>query len=482
LSWSDPAHAELARIVSERTGLAFPDSRRAAAEASMRAVWQRAGAWSASDYLLGLSAGTTSVHELVGELVNGETYFFRHPDQFELLRSDVFPELRARLDRGLYLWCAGCASGEEAYSLAFAAAASARAGAEDYVLATDVSNKALTKARAGVYGQWSMRGLGDALIDQVCERRQSSYVVRERWRRCITFAQVNLNDAPHLPFPLSVCSMDLILCRNLLIYLEQPVVQRVARCLHDALSSGGYLLTAPTDPPLWDLAPFGVEKTSVGIVYRRLEPAQVQRHASEDGRGRAGTQPLRSLGSVPRPARLEPARSSPPASGRSAAPSTDRAALALAAGEWSLAAGLTDALEDERAAVIHVRALANLRGTAEAERACATATNRHATSVELHHLHALLLLDLGQLEHAAAAERRVLFLDPTVAMAHFVLGNIARRSSDLGLARRSYRNARELLRKEPADAAVRFAEGETAASLLRAADAEARFGEQNEGA
>jgi chemotaxis protein methyltransferase CheR len=449
----------------------------------MRAVWQRAGAQSASEYLAQLITGMSPLQDLIGEIVNGETYFFRHREQFELLRSEIFPELRSRLNRGLYIWCAGCASGEEAYSLAFAAAASACPNTEDYVLATDISAKALVSARAALYGPWSMRGLGDAMIDQVCERQQKSYLVREHWRRSVTFSQVNLNDAPHLPFPLSVCSMDLIFCRNLLIYLEEPVVRRVARCLHDTLSRGGYLLTSPTDPPLWDLAPFGVEKTSVGIVYRRRESAP----SGSSWSPRPLPEPARqaqSLAGAPRPVRAAPARRSGPlrARGGTAPASIDRAALALAAGEWVLAAALTEALADERSAVIHVRALANLRGTTEAECVCARAASQYATSIELHHLHGLLLLDLGQFDDAAAAERRVLFLDPTVAMAHFVLGNIAHRSGDLALARRSYRNARELLRQQPADAPVRFAEGEPASALLRAADAQSLLAEQHEGA
>ncbi|HEU4578780.1 MAG TPA: protein-glutamate O-methyltransferase CheR [Polyangiaceae bacterium] len=421
MSWSDPAWAELARLVTDTTGLAFPGSRQAAAESAMTAAGQRAGAASASDYLAMLRAGSASLQELVGELVNGETYFFRHREQFELLRSEILPELRARLKRELYIWCAGCASGEEAYSLAFAAARSARVDAEDYVLATDLSNQALASARAAVYGQWSMRGLEQELIDQLCERQQDSYVVREQWRRWVTFSQLNLNDAPQLPFPLSVCSMDLIFCRNLLIYLEEPVVQRVARCLHDALSPGGYLLTSPTDPPLWELAPFAVDKTSAGIVYRRspqgpVRRSSVRRAAAPSAQRRAPVSPP-ALSGLPRQG----------VEGRSGLAAADRAALALAAGDWAQAAALTEALHDERSAVIHVRALANLRGTAEAELVCARATNQYTTSVELHHLHALLLLDLGRLEQAAAAERRVLFLDATVVMAHLVLGNIARR-------------------------------------------------------
>src|SRR5262249_985834 len=178
-------------------------------------------------------------------IVVGETYFFRDAGQFELLRREILPELRRRTGMGLAIWSAGCASGEEAYSLAIAASESAVDGAPDTVFGTDVSTRALAAARAGVYGAWSMRGLTAEAIDRIAVRRDRPYAVRDRWRHRVEFAHGNLAAEGPRAFPMNG-TMDLILCRNVLIYFDEAAVRRAAALLFGALREGGYLLTSPS--------------------------------------------------------------------------------------------------------------------------------------------------------------------------------------------------------------------------------------------
>jgi len=429
----------------------------------MAAVWRRAGASSALAYLGDVRDGRTPVADLVNEIVVGETCFFRDAGQFELLRREIIPELRRQAGRGLAIWSAGCASGEEAYSLAMVASESAPEGAHDVVYGSDVSTRALAAARAGVYGAWSMRGVPADVIARIAVQRDKSYVVRDRWRERVDFAYGNLAGAAPPVFPASG-TMDLVLCRNVLIYFDEAAVRRAAALLYGTLREGGYLLTSASDPPLWELAPFSTVTTCAGIVYRRLDARPSE--AASPAPARLDAIPLAS-----RAARLRGDRARRAAAGSDGPSALQRAAAAFATGAWKDAARLSAEMDDAETALIHVRATANARGTPDAEQACAAAATQYPTSAALHHVHALLLLELDRFDDAALAERRVLFLDSTLAVGHLVMATIARHAGDVELARRSYRNARELLRDEPDDAAVALADGQRAGALRRAAEA-----------
>ena len=141
MSWSQPAFENLARLVGERTGLAFDPGRRPAAEEQIRRVLARAGDAGPAEYLerLGPDPDPHALDDLIAELTVGETYFFREPDQFGFLRDTVLPEVRGRRGHGhiLRAWSAGCASGEEAYSLAIVFREELPAG-RAHLLATDL--------------------------------------------------------------------------------------------------------------------------------------------------------------------------------------------------------------------------------------------------------------------------------------------------------------------------------------------------------
>jgi chemotaxis protein methyltransferase CheR len=150
----------------------------------------------------------------------------------------------------------------------------------------------------------------------------------------------------------------------------------------------------------------------------------------------------------------------------------DNARAAFARGDYARAAELTRGLTaDAGACALHVRALANVEA-ARAERACAAAAARHPLSAELHHLHAVLLLELARDDEAARAARRVIYLDRSLAVGHFTLGSILWRRGDRAGARRAYGNARDLCAARPADEVVPLADGEPAGRLAEAAAAQ----------
>src|SRR5262245_45732121 len=159
MTWTAGFEA-VAQLVGRRTGLALT-GRRDSAEQGIRRALARARTADLDRYLERLAAEDALLDDLVGELTVGETYFFREPAQFQFLRREALPALKRRAEQGhvVRVWSAGCASGEEAYSLAILLE-EAGLGEQVSLLATDISRAALARARQAVYGTWSLRGDG----------------------------------------------------------------------------------------------------------------------------------------------------------------------------------------------------------------------------------------------------------------------------------------------------------------------------------
>src|SRR5262249_46874019 len=153
MGWSHPGYEALAALLGSRTGLAFIPGRRPQAELGMRKAMGRAGVDDPGRYRDRVAAEPALFDDLVVELTVGETYFYREPSQFEFIRREVLPGLRAVRDEAdpARVWSAGCASGEEAYSLAMLFEDEGLGG-RVRLLATDVSRPALARARRG--GVW----------------------------------------------------------------------------------------------------------------------------------------------------------------------------------------------------------------------------------------------------------------------------------------------------------------------------------------
>jgi chemotaxis protein methyltransferase CheR len=470
-----PACAAVLRLLGERTGLAFPETRQPSAAVGISRAMARAGVTDLHRYRSLLERDADALDDLISELTVGETYFFREPAQFEFIRRRVLPDLRLRRgpEPSLRVWSAGCASGEEAYSLAILFRQEGLGG-RVYLLASDISRAALARAHRAAYSNWSLRGEGAAAAAPYLSRRGNLHVLDDTLRRDVTFAYLNLALDVYPSFATGTWGMDLILCRNVLIYFDSGTVRSVARRLFAALAPGGWLLTASSDPLLADHAGYETVVTDTGVFYRRpATPAEVTSPAPLD-------EP-----EVPEPGWSHrwhsgladvPPEHQPEASARTHQPEAPgplpEAEAAFACGDYVRAAKLTrDLPADALASTLHIRSLANLE-TIQAERACAEAVRRHPLCVELHYLHAVLLLELGRDPEAAQAARRVIYLDRSLAIGHLTLGSILWRRGDLSGARRAFRNARDLCAVRPAGEQVPLSEGESAGRLAEVAAAQ----------
>jgi two-component system CheB/CheR fusion protein len=198
------------------------------------------------EYLRLLAGNPGEVDALYQDILINVTSFFRDPEVFEILKSDIYPRLtrgRSR-DQPVRIWVVGCSTGEEAYSLAMAY--------EEYcdgvecdvplqVFASDLNPAGLEKARAGVYLKTIVQDVSPDRLRRFFVESDGSYRIVKRIRDTMVFARHNVITDP--PFS----RIDLVSCRNLLIYMDQPLQSRVLALLHYALNPGGYLLLGSSE-------------------------------------------------------------------------------------------------------------------------------------------------------------------------------------------------------------------------------------------
>jgi two-component system CheB/CheR fusion protein len=188
----------------------------------------------------------TEVEALYQDLLIGVTNFYRNPSVFETMKRKIFPKLVKNLPagEGLRLWVAGCSTGQEAYSYAmayleFAEQLPTRPPLQ--IFATDVNLRCLELARAAMYARPQLAGLNAARIQRFLQPEDGAYRIRKPVRDMVIFAQQNLLTDP--PFT----RVDLISCRNMLIYIEPALQQRIIPAFHYALKPHGYLVLGASE-------------------------------------------------------------------------------------------------------------------------------------------------------------------------------------------------------------------------------------------
>jgi chemotaxis protein methyltransferase CheR len=465
----------IVELLRDRTGLAVPPSRRGDVEVAFCKIMMKAGLADPVQCSRELHADQALLDELISEVMIGETHFFRTLDHFVFIRDVVIPEVRKLrgAGHGLRIWSAGCATGEEPYSLAILLEEEGLAESPP-ILATDISRTALATAREASYGTWSLRGDGMRLVDRYLRRANGRYELAMRFRSRVNFTYLNLANDTYSPAT-HTGAMDLVLCRNVLIYLEAETVSAVARRLYDSLADGGFLIIGPSDPPLAEYAPYETITTPGGSVYRKtahMNPrvpdpqAPRQRHSSSDA-------DLLSLAHIPCERLPNMVLSSVEADIPEPPDPISEAREALARGENVRVIELTSPLTtDVAAASLCARALANIGDVEAAAQTAASAAAKHPTSLEIGFLLAVLLMKLDRHSEADRCLRRILYLDRSLVVAQFTLGATLHRRGDFKGAVRAYRNARDLAARCSPEAIMPLSDGETAGRLAKAATAQ----------
>jgi two-component system CheB/CheR fusion protein len=258
----------------ERSGIDFSSYKPATILRRLKGRMTATSSPTVAAYAAHLETEPEEYARLVSSLLIKVTEFFRDPKVWDYLREKILPGLideSRTADRELRVWSAGCATGEEAYSLAISVAEALegqRRHVEVRIFATDIDRDAIAFARRGIYPAASLAGLPPAVRDRYFIRTDGSYEVGKRLRSLVVFGEHDLGE--RAPFP----RIDLLLCRNVLIYFAPPMQRATLETFAYSLRPEARLVLGPSETVAALPAPFSQEHARL-CIYRRRPGARL---------------------------------------------------------------------------------------------------------------------------------------------------------------------------------------------------------------
>ena len=479
-------------VVASRFGLQFDDAKTAWLADLLRRRLDVNGQ-PAEPYLARLQADAsrTELAAIAQELTVAETYFFRNIDQFHALREHVVPERMQAggPHRGLRILSAGCASGEEPYSIVMVLRDLLHEQSRELsIRAVDLNPAMVEKARRARYTSWALRETPPAMLQRWFRSDGREFVLDDRIRSAVKFEERNLNeDDAELWHP---GAYDLIFCRNVLMYFAQARAQAVVAGIGRALAPGGYLFLGHAETLRGLSQAFHLRHTHGTFYYQRKDDAEQElAQAVADLPGGAGpvlaaavdssdswieaigkaAERVRALTDAQAPGDIVPA----------AAPRWHLGqALDLFQQErFAEALGLVQSLpaaaaRDPDALLLRAVLLVHSGQLAQAEDACHRLLVIDELNAGAHYALALCREAAGDARGATDRDQRAVYLDPAFAMPRMHLGLLARRSGDREAARRELSQAMVLLQREDASRLLLFGGGFSREALLALCRAE----------
>lgn len=481
--------SRLIELIAERTGLHFPHERQDDLRRGLIDVTQELGFADLAACVDGLTSATITkaqLQVLASHLTIGETYFFRDKQTLEALSENILPKLirtRRGREQRLRIWSAACCSGEEPYSLAILLH-QLLPDLQDWqvtITATDINARFLHKAAAGIYGEWSFRNAPSGLKARYFTRNADGrYVIVPEIRRMVTFAHLNLVEDAYPSLATDTNAMDLIFCRNVLMYFTPLQISKVIGKLGDALVQDGWLAVSPSEASHALFPQFAQENFPGAILYQKSNATarkeQLWKSSSRDEMTRLVTPvtatPLPWALPVPLAVPQESSPLPPAKTVLAEAPLTAaaRAELLYQQGHYSEAVDTLLTSSGRRAPDVQTfsllaRALANQGKLTDALTWCERWIAADKLDTAGHYLRAIILLEQGDPEQARASLQRALYLDHDFVPAHFALGNLARSREKFGEADKHFANALNLLRRYQSDDLLPATDGLTAGRL-----------------
>jgi chemotaxis protein methyltransferase CheR len=475
-------------VMSEQLGFAFECDRREQLAAAAAARAAELGLGGVDAYLERLQAPASrrdEVARLAEAVTVTETFFFRNPDQLAALVEAVLPERTRQSAQRLRILCAGCASGEEPYSVAIALreAVPELDAWNVQILALDVNREMLAKAQRAVYSPWSLRATPEPIKRRYFKGSGRELELDPEVRKLVTFREHNL--AEHDPLFYRALACDVILCRNVIMYFTPDAVARVVTRLTQALLPGGFLFLGHAETLRGLSHDYHLCHTHETFYYQRKEAGVPQSVRFAPSRPAAAAEPEELPAVVEdttswfeaiqrathRVAALTTGGAHRPSTGgeegRPLAPSSAELGpvLELMRRErFADARALLEALppaagKHPDALLFSAVLLTNDGRVADAERACERLLELDELHAGAHYLKALCREHAGDTRGALEHDEVAVHLDPTFAMPHLHAGLMARRAGNALVARRELGQAQALLEREETSRLVLFGGG-----------------------
>jgi chemotaxis protein methyltransferase CheR len=447
-SLTDSELLAVCEVIAARIGLHFPFERKTILSRNLASASREFGYNNMNDFiqwLLSSPLNQEQVNILAAHLTISETYFWREQQVFTALTDYVLPEIinsKKNKEKSITIWSAGCSTGEEAYSIAIALHRTIPK-IKDWkitILATDINSKSLSKARTGVYSSGSFRNSPPWLKSSWFKSTgNKEYKIIPEIKKMVTISNFNLTENDFLS---SVCinnKLDLIFCRNVLMYFTSEWATKVSQNLFHSLSEDGWLVVSSCELSSNLFSRLKPVNFPGAILYRKTQSESNNSYNADalnfTASEKKSFQPPQPLQSVNLAAHYP--------SSKLLNPPQPLSSVAFAKEEsHSIAKHREESFTDR---INAIRLLAGKGQLKEALSACDKAILSYKLAPGLYFLRASILQELDKCNEAIRSLKQAIYIDPNYIMGYFTLGNLFLRQGNIKNAKLNFSNALNLL-------------------------------------
>lgn len=487
----DPVLVKLSKYISENLGLYFPRKRwndlrdkflLASIEFGFSDTEQ------CINWLLSTPLTQEMVETLSSFLTIGETSFLRDINIYNELEKHVLPELinsRRKTGKQIRIWNAGCSSGEEPYSIAILLHKMI-SDLKDWsisILATDINLRALKKAKEGIYNKWSFRGTPKWAKDGYFSKtKENSYKIMPYIKKMVSFSYHNLAKDPFPSLLNNTTAMDIIFCRNVIMYFHPLLIKKIIKCFYRSLLNKGWLLVSGSEGLYVHTSQFVTVNFPDTIFYRKdllksgtMEEFQVKTPVS-----------IHDFDPEFFPEVPLPAPESPPlpvwdvtTKSRREQPKTEEvqqktyeeAMILYEQGSYPeveniLTEHLLQNHKDYKTMTLLAKTCSNQGKFSKAIEWCEKEITINKFNPGCYYLLALIFQEQGEIDEAIASLNRSIYLDPDYLLAHYTLGNIILRKGNFKKAEKHFNNALSVLNTYKEDDIIPESDGISTGRLI----------------
>jgi chemotaxis protein methyltransferase CheR len=449
---TDSELSMVSEVIAARMGLHFPRERWAMLSRNLASAAKEFGFQNMNGFIQWLLSSELSKDQimiLASHLTISETYFWREPQVFSALTDHILPELiksKKNGEKSIRIWSAGCSTGEEAYSIAIALHRTIQK-IEDWditILATDINPRALSKAVTGIYSAWSFRNSPAWLKSTWFHHKEDrQYEIIPEIKKMVTFTCLSLVEMSAIS---NTNTMNIIFCRNVLMYFTKEWVNKISQDLFHCLSEDGWFVVSSSELSSQVFPQFTPVNFPGAVLYRKGKNGSTH---SFDVHSEEIPQPLsdiaflttEGLPKVVAKSDLQPFNTS--THFQPVQPIQLLPAIASAKEGLQQPQAIPEETSADR--IFSIRLLADQGHLEEALSICNEAIASYKLSSGLYFLRASILQELDKSSEAIASLKQAIYINPDYIMGHFALGNLFIRQGDAKNAKRYFNNVLDLL-------------------------------------
>jgi len=244
---SDETFRQIRDFIYEKSGIFVPDNKKYLLENRLHRRLAEKNLKSYEDYLylIKYAGDREEMRKLFDVVTTNETFFFREPQQFEVLTKNIIPGLIGKGARRLRIWSAACSTGEEPYTIAMLLKEHRETSLlPSEIISTDLSASVIEAAKKGIYTNYAVRNMPPQYLKKYFDSSNGVYRLNDTIKAMVRFSQLNLVDEKSMK---SMRNFDIVFCRNVLIYFDDRAKKKAVSLIYDAMKPGGYLFIGTSE-------------------------------------------------------------------------------------------------------------------------------------------------------------------------------------------------------------------------------------------